>query len=222
MDIETQRYIDRKFEAINRRLRNICSRGSLEMLDDGKKMQTSQVRMLSGEVADGFERVQQYGFSSNPQAGAEVFVLACGADRSHGLVFSCDDRRFRVKGSKPGEVVIYTDEGDTITLKRGNEIEFKTKHLVIKAEDEVSVETKKYSLSVSERAEIAAPIVDIRADVLGMTSYDGSGSTQAMINGKLDVSDDVVAGGISGKFHTHSGVQTGSGNTDRPVGGNNA
>ena len=81
MDRETQRYIERLFEKHARKMRNIVARGEVAMVQDGPKMQTNQIKLLDGELIDGAERAQQYGFTSHPQSGAECFVVFAGAGR---------------------------------------------------------------------------------------------------------------------------------------------
>jgi phage baseplate assembly protein V len=127
MDNETKRFILRLIEKQARKVRNIVARGVVAMVRDDSAMQGLQLALLEGELIDNAEHPQPYGFSSHPLPDAEAFVVFCGADRGHPIVFCVDDRRYRVTGSEPGEVVIYTDEGDTIKLKRGNVIEVKTK-----------------------------------------------------------------------------------------------
>jgi len=108
---------------LSRRLRLMASRAVLSLVSDATGMQIVQVKLLNGEVRDGIERVQNYGFTSVPHAGAEAIFLSLGGDRDHGIVITADDRRYRINGLQGGEVAIYTDEGDKIVLKRGNVIE---------------------------------------------------------------------------------------------------
>lgn len=218
MDAEVLRYINRLFAQHARKMRNMVARGVVKMVGDGTKMQTSQIALLDGELIDGAERPQQYGFSSHPQAGAECFVVFAGADRAHPLVLSVDDRRYRVQASAPGEVVIYTDEGDTITLKRNNTIEFSTKHLMIKAEEDVQIETKTFSLQASESADFKSANVAIQADSLSFANQSG-GAVEAQFAGGINAQQDVKAGGVSLNGHTHSGITPGGGDTSKPNGG---
>lgn len=108
---------------LSRRLRLMASRAVLSLISDATGMQIVQVKLLNGEVRDGIERVQNYGFTSVPLPGAEAIFISLGADRDHGIVVTADDRRYRIKGLQGGEVALYTDEGDKIALKRGNVIE---------------------------------------------------------------------------------------------------
>lgn len=126
---------------LSRRLRLMASRAVLSLISDATGMQIVQVKLLNGEVRDGIERVQNYGFTSVPLPGAEAIFLSLGGDRDHGIVITADDRRFRIKGLQGGEVAIYTDEDKAgadhrIHFKRGKEI-----HLVAGASSIVMTPT---------------------------------------------------------------------------------
>ena len=126
---------------LSRRLRLMASRAVLSLISDATGMQIVQVKLLNGEVRDGIERVQNYGFTSVPLPGAEAIFLSLGGDRDHGIVITADDRRYRIKGLQGGEVAIYTDEDKTgadhrIHFKRGKEI-----HLVAGASSIVMTPT---------------------------------------------------------------------------------
>lgn len=106
------------------RVRLAVGRAILRGVDDTRKLQSLQVELLAGEVRDDVERFQDYGFTSHPHPGAECIAVAVGGSRDHVVVIKADDRRYRVKGLQPGEVAIYTDEGDIVIFKRGGVIEF--------------------------------------------------------------------------------------------------
>jgi phage baseplate assembly protein V len=146
MDSELLRFIRRHFEHQARKLRNLVARGVVSLVNDGLKMQECQIKLLAGELIDKAERPQNSGFTSHPHPEAECFVVFADGERGHPLALVVDDRRYRVKGLKQGEVCIYTDEGDTVTFKRGNRMEVKTKHAVVEAEDDCAVTTKDYSV----------------------------------------------------------------------------
>lgn len=110
-----------------RRIRLMAARAVLTLIDDATRMQGVQVRLLDGEVCNAVPRMQQYGFTSVPHAGAEGVYLALAGSRDHGVVIVADDRRYRIRGLAGGEVAIYTDEDAAagehrIHFKRGQEI----------------------------------------------------------------------------------------------------
>lgn len=122
-------------------LKSMLARGTVVLANAGKKMQSLQIRLTAGELKDGVEHFEPYGFTCNPLPGAEVLTAFLGADRSHAVVVVASDRRYRIKEVAPGEVVIYTDEGDKIHFKRGRIIDIETQTLNIKAGSSVNFDT---------------------------------------------------------------------------------
>ena len=124
MDLRAQ--FDRLIGPLRRRVLLMIGRAVVRVVDDSLKLQAVQVEGLPGEVLDGIERWQQYGFTSVPHPGAEAIIAALGGQRQHSVVLAVEDRRYRVMGLEQGEVCIYTDEDDSdlhrITLGRGRVI----------------------------------------------------------------------------------------------------
>lgn len=116
-----------------RRIRLMVSRGVIRLVNDSLKVQGVQIALLADETHDQVERFQNYGMTSVPLEGAEGVFLSVGGSRDHGIVIAVDDRRYRLKGLKPGEVALYDDQGQAVHLKRG-------KKLHIYGSDEVTVE----------------------------------------------------------------------------------
>lgn len=122
-------------------MKNMLARGTVVLVDAAKKLQGLQVRLTAGELKDGAEHFEPYGFTSNPLAGAEVLTAFIGGDRSHAVVLVAADRRYRIQAMASGEVAIYTDEGDHIHFKRGRIIDIETDTLNIKAATAVNIDS---------------------------------------------------------------------------------
>lgn len=101
-----------------RRLSNLLARGTVAVVNAATKMQGLQVRLLADEVKDSVEHLEPYGFTSNPNPGAECLALFLDGDRSHGVVIVVADRRYRMTGFETGEVAIHDDQGQHVHLKR--------------------------------------------------------------------------------------------------------
>lgn len=127
-------------------INSLFARGTVALVDDSKGMQTLQAEFLADETFDKMERFQEYGFSSVPKNGAELLALFRGGRRDSGVVIKVDDRRYRIKALKEGEVAIYTDEGDSIILKRGNKIEVTTKEYIVKASTKIHFEAPLFEI----------------------------------------------------------------------------
>lgn len=98
------------------RIRGMVSRGTISKVDDTKKAQEVQVRLLAGEIRSIVERLQQYGFTSNPPLGSETVVVFPGGSREHGLAIAAEDRTERKKGLATGDVALYVKNGTTFLL----------------------------------------------------------------------------------------------------------
>jgi len=212
------RDVNQMLQPLRDRVMLMVARGVLKLVNDAGGLQTAQIGLLEDELRDKVERVQDYGLTSNPLPGAEPVVLFVGGNRDHGLIIKVDDRRYRLKGLKSGEVALYTDEGDFIHLKRDRNIEVKTLHVLINAEEDYTVKTKAFTVN--------ANTTGIHSDALGFTNRNG-GEVEAVVTGGLHTTQaiksdtDVTsnAGAVSLNKHVHEGVMPGGGTTQKPVGG---
>jgi len=191
----TQRDLKRLLDPIRLRLRLLFSRAVVVAVRDGEGFQILQLKGLPGEVLDGVERFQNYGFTSVPLVGAEAIVGFVGGSRSHGVGVAVDDRRHRKKGLAPGESAQYSDEGDFVHLKRGKKIE-------IHSGGEVAVDAP--TVRLSGATEVILEGGTIKLDGTGTVEIGGAAVT---ITGVTTIEGKVFLA------HTHSGVQSGGSNT---------
>lgn len=157
-------------------LNGILVRGTVVLANAANKMQALQMRLTAGEVKDGMEHFEPYGFTSNPKPGAEGIAGFIGGDRSHGVLLVVADRRYRIKGMEPGEVAIYTDEGDKIHLKRGRVISIETGTLNIKATASVNIDTPTITQTgkiVSQGDQVAGGVSQISHPHSGVQAGNG-------------------------------------------------
>ena len=178
--MSTLRALNQMMAPALRRVALMVGRAILELVDDGAPLQTLQLSLLSDEVRANVERVQEYGFTSHPQNGAEAVAVAVAGSRDHLVVIAVDDRRYRLRGLAQGEVAIYTDEGDKIVLKRGGIIE----------------------MTAATQVVINSPLVQCSGNLQVAGSID-SGAT---ITAAADVRDQAGAktmAGMRATFNTH-------------------
>ena len=116
-------FINQLMRPLRNRVVGMISRAVLESVDDSTKMQLVKLSILKGVDRSGVEHFQEYGFTSVPLAGAEAVVISPQGNTEHLIALTIGDRRFRLKSLAPGEVALYTDEGDKIHFKRGGKIQ---------------------------------------------------------------------------------------------------
>lgn len=108
----------RGFQSLQRQVINLICRAVIKSVDASKKCQSVDLELIAGEPKSNIEHVEPYGFTSKAKSGSEGMVLFPDGDRSHGVVVVVSDRRYRIKGLKDGEVALYDDQGQSVTLTR--------------------------------------------------------------------------------------------------------
>jgi phage baseplate assembly protein V len=183
-------------------LNSVFSRGTITLVNDDTGMQSAQAKFLADEVLDNLPRVQDYGFTSNPKVGAEALAIFLGGRRSNGAIIKVDDRRYRLKGLKSGEVAIYTDEGDKIVLKRGNKIEVTTNEYVVNAATKITLASPVVEIQASSKVDITSPDTNTTGKVTAQQDVESKTKVLAQIG--------VFAGGYNPYVAGQSNVVNGN------------
>jgi phage baseplate assembly protein V len=150
--------INKLTEDVRQRARLMVGRAILAAVNDSGAIQTAQADCLADETHADVERVQEYGFTSVPLPGAEAVLVFQGGNRDHGLIIAVDDRRYRLKGLQGGEVALYTDEGDSIILKRGRIVQ-------IVAGVQAEVITPLITIKASTKVRMETPLLEVTGDI---------------------------------------------------------
>lgn len=105
---------------INRALGRVrqAFRGVLTRVNSTGATQTVQGKALASEGLQDNELFQHYGFTSNPLPGTMAVVLPINGRTSHGIIIATENGKYRLKGLASGEVALYDDLGQSITLTR--------------------------------------------------------------------------------------------------------
>lgn len=105
--------LNRFIAPLRQRVMLMIGRALVLAAQERQGIRTLQLGLLDGELADGAEHIQEYGFASRPLPGGEAVALFPGGDRSFALVVATGDRRYEPLGLEPGEVAIYSS-GDRL------------------------------------------------------------------------------------------------------------
>lgn len=96
----------------------LAFRGEIILVNSASAVQLVQAHGMAGEVLQGTELMQHYGYTSNPPAGSVCVVLPLGGKTSHGIIVATEHGSYRLKSLKTGECAIYDDLGQSIHLTR--------------------------------------------------------------------------------------------------------
>jgi phage baseplate assembly protein V len=142
---------DRLAAPLKHRIAMMVSRAIVTLVEDTGGIQALQLAALDGELLEGAERFQDYGFTSVPFPDAEAVVVFPGGLRSHPLIVACGDRRYRLKGLQGGEVAIYDDQDQAVILKREG--------IRVQSPLKVEIEAPEVTLTATTKASIVAPSI---------------------------------------------------------------
>lgn len=160
----------RILNAMARRIRMLVARGVVSLVNDGAKVQGVQVLVLGDAV--NAQRFQEYGYTSVPLAGAEAAVAAMSGVASHLVILATEDGRYRPQNLQPGQVALYTDEGDQIIFERGRVI----------------------GITAGNAINVTAPVVTVAA-----TTQVNINTPTVNMSGNLNVEGNVTAQQVTGQ-----------------------
>lgn len=176
----------------------LAFRGVLNLVDSSGPVQLVHVEGLSNEPLPDVELFQHYGYTSNPPADTMAIILPIGGKTSHSIIVATEHGSYRLKNLETGEVAIYTDEGDSIILKRGHVIEVTTQTFRVNASTAIELNAPTITGNASASIELNTPTVAASADVTAQGEIRDHGSK--------------TMSGMRGVFngHTHTDPQGGS------------
>jgi len=92
-------------------------RGTTAVTDGGPIRTVQIIFVTTGEIRDGVQLMQQYGFASRPHAGCDYAVMTLSGDSTKTVAIASNDQRYRLTLAE-GEVGIYDDLGQAFHLTR--------------------------------------------------------------------------------------------------------
>lgn len=100
-----------------RRILSMIGKCIISAVTDDGNLQLNEVTYLKNEVLDDIERVQEFGFTSNPPSGSEAIIAFIGGNQQHGVIIATDSSTYRLKSLPEGAVALYNSNGDYIKLE---------------------------------------------------------------------------------------------------------
>lgn len=123
-------------------LRGLITRATVGTIDDTGQMQTVDVSGRAGAALTGVEVVQPFGFSSVPEDGAMVIVLAVGGDQGDPVALPVSAPGARMGKLAAGEAVMYGRDGSRVHIKADGTIDVlssKAVHVAIPDKAELDI-----------------------------------------------------------------------------------
>jgi len=210
-----KRTYERLVSRMRSRIADMINRAIITRVDTSGGVTLLQVRTKGGQLHDGIEYFEPYGFTSTPHVQAEVLLICLGGFR---IATCANDRRYRFKNWADGEVGLYTFEGDYIHLKNGRVIE-------VVAGAQLQVTAPVVDVIASTSVTLTTPETEItgnltvggNATIGGNSDVTGAVTSASLATvGVVTAAGGVSSSGVNFDTHTHGGVQSGASNTGGP------
>lgn len=99
---------------VSDRLRTAITKALIESVDDSTAIQLLKLKALDSEVLERIERLNSYGFTSNPPANSEALIAECAGSRDNLVAIVVDSAANRIKDLLSGETCFYSQHGQQI------------------------------------------------------------------------------------------------------------
>lgn len=162
---ELGRFVKQAVAPLQNAIGGMLARAVVHLMKTDGALQVLQIEMLAGELKDGIEYVEPYGYTSTaPKDGREAVAAFIQGDRSNGIVLVVANRRYRLKGLKEGEVAIYDDTGQKIVLQRDS--------ILVKSPKKIILDTPQVLVP---NGSVLVPNGDVVASNISLTTHIHSG-----------------------------------------------
>jgi len=153
--------IYRILQPIRRQITHIVRKAILSAVDDSTNLQLIKIQLGSKDTKDRVERLQDYGFTSVPEPGAECLALFIGGSRDNGIILAVDSSEYRKKGLQPGDVAMYHKSGDFIHLSDIG--------VTISSSKPIHINGTENTIKSSGKITLEAPTVDVKAGTVKLS-----------------------------------------------------
>lgn len=147
-----QNQIDRLYRRI---LMHVAPAKILATDDTGPIHQVQVNLNGSPEIIDQLPVMQHYGLNAHAPIGSDATAMFIAGQRSNPVIVATNNQKARLRNLQPGEVALFTDEGDNLkfgrnqaaTLTAGNSFGITTKAATIAGTDTVKLDSPTTSVT---------------------------------------------------------------------------
>lgn len=141
------------------KLKGMIVRGVIKSINDSGSRQMVVATLLAGEVKDRIERIQQFGMSSNPPAGASGVFAAAAADRSRLVCIGENHPAHRPKNLPAGETKLYDAFEQFVHLRASGVIEINAAGTVL--------------INAPAKVRMVTAVLEVTGDIVDNCDTDG-------------------------------------------------
>lgn len=172
-----QSLINRALQPIREKISHAVMRAIVSAVDDSKSMQLLKISCADDDATEDVEHPQEYGLSSVAPSGGEAVAVRIGGRSDDLLSLISSYSKSRPKNLNSGEVCLWSDFGQKITLKKDGSISIvpaSGKKIILDAETEISgAASINGNLSVTGKADVTGIVTgsDCQAGVISLLTH---------------------------------------------------
>ncbi|WP_406236923.1 phage baseplate assembly protein V [Acetobacter orientalis] len=164
--------------------------------DEKANSHTTQLSTFSHNVIADTRLIQHYGFASTPLAGATSITLGVMGSNTNNAIVGTHDDRYTPRDLKPGEVVLFDYQGQSIELRQDQTINISS--------------MKNATINIDGKNQITITDGQIHITGNAVIGQDVTINGSLHVKGNITSDSDVTASGISLKNHKHTSGAQGS------------
>ena len=165
---------------LGQRVRLMIGRFIVNRVNDAGGLQIVQVDGLEGETRDGVERIQNFGHTGVPPAGAVAAGVSMMGSRDHIVIVACDHPDHRVKGLAPGESALYGAFGNVLKMDENGNAVLTAQNLILNVQ---SVQNNAQTTTHSGNVSVSGVLASAKGDVDQHTHQDAENRITSTPNG---------------------------------------
>lgn len=174
--------VESQIERLNRRVLTMIAPARIHTTDDTGNIHSAQIGLSSTpEVIDKVPVTHYYGFHTNVPPNTDAIVMFGNGDRSRPVIVGHNDISSRPKNFKPGEVALFTNEGDTPGSSNGLMFA-RGEAATLNAGQSFTVNTKAATIGGSNTVTINSPQTHHSGDVHATGTYYGKDFVQGSVS----------------------------------------
>lgn len=165
-------HVHARVNLLARRIGTIVGRGRITSTNDGGAVQLVQVQVNDLETIDNLPRLAEFGMTSVAPNGSDVAMVNLGGARNNTAVIATGHQASRPTGLKPGEMMIYSQDGKSVYLTAGGGIVVEAKGQAVTVNDATTV-----TISAATKIRFVTPRLECTGDIVD--NCDSTGRSMA-------------------------------------------
>ncbi|TCK39642.1 phage baseplate assembly protein V [Paraburkholderia sp. BL8N3] len=139
-------------------------RARITVTNDSGNVQFVQVQVNDLETIDNLPRLAEFGFASVAPNGSDVVMVSLGGGRNNAVVIATGHQASRPKGLKPGEQMIYSQDGKSVYLTASGGI-----IIDAKGQDVTVNNAGTATINAETKVVVNAPVLECTGDIIDNT-----------------------------------------------------